>query len=222
MDIIVKYIDELLEKSTPDAPMWNIEKIRQGVKSNWNYIDGVMIKAVLQMYDVTKEEKYLKFADDFIDYRVHEDGTIEGYNIGEKNIDNVNAGKTLFELYDLTGKEKYRKAIDLVYSQIKIMPRCNNEARSFWHKDIYPNQVWLDGLYMGQPFYLEYETRFNNRKNYSDIFAQFKYVIENMKNPLNGLYYHAIDVSREIFWCDKVTGLSQQVKGNWLVCHGSS
>ena len=60
MDIIVKYIDELLEKSTPDAPMWNIEKIRDGgVKSNWNYIDGVMIKAVLQMYDVTKDEKYL-------------------------------------------------------------------------------------------------------------------------------------------------------------------
>ena len=74
MDIIVKYIDELLEKSTPAAPMWNIEKIRDGgVKSNWNYIDGVMIKAVLQMYDVTKDEKYLKFADDFIDYRVHED-----------------------------------------------------------------------------------------------------------------------------------------------------
>lgn len=143
MDIIVKYIDELLEKSTPEAPMWNIEKIRQGLKSNWNYIDGVMIKAVLQMYDVTKDEKYLKFADNFIDYRVHEDGTIDGYNIGEKNIDNVNAGKTLFELYDLTGKEKYRKAIDLVYSQIEIMPRCNNEARSFWHKVIYPNQVWL-------------------------------------------------------------------------------
>ena len=145
MDIIVKYIDELLEKSTPEAPMWNIEKIRQGLKSNWNYIDGVMIKAVLQMYDVTKDEKYLKFADNFIDYRVHEDGTIDGYSIGEKNIDNVNAGKTLFELYDLTGKEKYRKAIDLVYSQIEIMPRCNNEARSFWHKEIYPNQV-LVGL----------------------------------------------------------------------------
>ena len=165
----------MLEKSTPEAPMWNIEKIRQGLKSNWNYIDGVMIKAVLQMYDVTKDEKYLKFADNFIDYRVHEDGTIDGYNIGEKNIDNVNAGKTLFELY--------------------------------------PNQVWLDGMYMGQPFYLEYETKFNNRKNYPDIFAQFKYVIENMKNPLNGLYYHAIDVSREAFWCDKVTGLSQH---SWL------
>ena len=211
MDIIVKYIDELLEKSTPEAPMWNIEKIKQGLKSKWNYIDGCMIKAVLQMYAISKDEKYLKFADDFIDYRVFEDGTIDGYNVGEKNIDNVNAGKTLFELYDLTGKEKYRKAIDLVYSQIEIMPRC--KSGNFWHKDIYPNQVWLDGMYMGQPFYLEYETRFNNRKNYDDIFSQFKFVIENMKNPLNGLYYHAIDTSKQMFWCDKVTGLSQNI---WL------
>ena len=67
--------------------------------------------------------------------------------------------------------------------------------------------------YMGQPFYLEYETRFNNRKNYDDIFSQFKFVIENMRNPLNGLYFHAMDTSREAFWCDKVTGLSQL---SWL------
>ena len=211
MDIIVKYIDELLEKSTPEAPMWNIEKIKQGLKSKWNYIDGCMIKVLGLMKAISKDEKYLKFADDFIDYRVFEDGTIDGYNVGEKNIDNVNAGKTLFELYDLTGKEKYRKAIDLVYSQIEIMPRC--KAGNFWHKDIYPNQVWLDGMYMGQPFYLEYETRFNNRKNYDDIFSQFKFVIENMRNPLNGLYFHAMDTSREAFWCDKVTGLSQL---SWL------
>jgi unsaturated rhamnogalacturonyl hydrolase len=211
MDIIVKYIDELLEKSTPEAPMWNIEKLKQGLKSTWNYIDGCMIKAVLEMYAISKDEKYLKFADEFIDYRVREDGSIEGYNVGEKNIDNVNAGKTLFELYDITGKEKYRKAIDLVYSQIAIMPRC--ESGNFWHKDIYPNQVWLDGMYMGQPFYMEYETRFNDKKNYDDIFSQFKYVIENLRNPVNGLYYHAMDTSKQMFWCDKVTGLSQNI---WL------
>jgi unsaturated rhamnogalacturonyl hydrolase len=211
MDIILKYIDELLEKSTPEAPIWNIEKVRQGLKSKWNYIDGCMIKAVLEMYAISKDEKYLKFADDFIDFRVREDGTIDGYNVNEKNIDNVNAGKTLFELYDITGKEKYRKAIDLVYSQIAIMPRC--ESGNFWHKDIYPNQIWLDGMYMGQPFYMEYETRFNSRKNYPDIFNQFKYVIQNLRNPVNGLYYHAIDTSKKMFWCDKVTGLSQNM---WL------
>ena len=215
MDVVVKYIDELLEKSTPQMPMWNIEKLKQGMNSTWNYIDGCMIKAVLAMYSITKDEKYLKFADDFIDYRVAEDGTINGYDIEEKNIDNVNAGKTLFELYDLTGKEKYRKAIDLVYSQLEIMPRTANG--SFWHKLIYPNQVWLDGLYMGQPFYMEYETRFNNKKNYSDIYNQFRFVIENMRNPMNGLYYHAMDTSREAFWCDKVTGLSQCT---WLRASG--
>lgn len=96
MDKIVEYIDSLLDRSTLDCPAWNIEKMKQGLKSNWNYIDGVMIKSVLSMYAITKNEKYLKFADDFIGYRVHEDGSIEGYSIGEKNIDNVNAGKTLF------------------------------------------------------------------------------------------------------------------------------
>ena len=81
-----------------------------------------MIKAILEMYAITKDEKYFSFADHFIDCKVMEDGSIEGYSVEELNIDNVNAGKTLFELYDLTGKEKYRKAIDLVYSQIQKMP----------------------------------------------------------------------------------------------------
>lgn len=211
MDRIEKYIEELMEKSTPDRPIWNIEKILQGAKSTWNYIDGCMIKAILEMYVITKNEKYFQFADAFIDAKVREDGTIEGYDVKELNIDNVNAGKTLFELYDLTGKEKYRKAIDLIYSQIQLMPRTNEG--SFWHKNIYPNQVWLDGLYMCQPFYMEYETRFNDNKNYDDIYNQFFLVVKNMRDLRTGLYYHAFDYSREMFWCDKVTGLSSNY---WL------
>lgn len=211
MDIIERYIDELMEKSTPDRPVWNIEAILQGKKANWNYVDGCMIKAILEMHAITGEEKYLAFADNFIDYRVHEDGTIDGYDVEELNIDNVNAGKTLFELYDLTGKEKYRKAIDLVYSQIGKMPRT--KEGNFWHKNIYPNQVWLDGLYMCQPFYMEYETRFNGKNNYGDIYHQFFHVVQMMRDSETGLYYHAYDSSREMFWCDKVTGLSQNF---WL------
>ena len=211
MDQIEKYIEELMEKSTPDRPIWNIEKIMQGLKSTWNYIDGCMIKAILEMYAITKEDKYLKFADDFIDCKVNADGTIEGYDVDELNIDNVNAGKTLFELFDLTGKEKYRKAIDLVYSQVAQMPRT--KEGNFWHKNIYPDQVWLDGLYMCQPFYMEYETRFHDKKNYDDIFRQFFNVEKNMRDPKTGLYYHAYDSSRAMFWCDRVTGLSQNF---WL------
>lgn len=212
MDKIVAYINELMEKSTPELPVWNIEKLKgKGGKSAWNYIDGCMIKAILEMYTITGEDRYLQFADGYVDYRVFEDGTIKGYDVNELNIDNINAGKTLFELYDLTGKEKYRKAIDLIYSQIEKMPRT--VQGSFWHKKIYPDQVWLDGLYMCQPFYMEYETKFNGKKNYDDIYKQFRLVKENMRDQRTGLYYHAFDQSRSMFWCDKVTGLSQNF---WL------
>lgn len=210
--VIEQYIDELIERSTLDVPVWNIEKVKSGKKSSgWNYIDGCMILALLETYNTTGEKKYLEFADAFIDHRVAEDGTISGYSVEEYNIDNVNAGKTLFQLYDITGKEKYKKAIDLIYSQVQTQPRT--EEGNFWHKKIYPNQVWLDGLYMGQPFYMEYETKFNNKKNYPDIFRQFANVVKHMRNEETGLYYHGYDASKEVFWCDKETGLS---KNYWL------
>ena len=211
MPIFEKYIDELIEKSTLDIPAWNIEKAREGKASGWNYIDGCMILALLEIYQATGEKKYYDFADAYINHRVSEDGSITGYRVEEYNIDNVNAGKTLFALYDLSGKEKYRKAIELIYSQVQTQPRT--EEGNFWHKKIYPHQVWLDGMYMGQPFYMEYETRFNNKKNYGDIFSQFRNVVKYLKDEETGLYYHGYDASKEIFWCDKETGLSQNF---WL------
>lgn len=206
MEILDRYIDQLLEKSSPQAPVWNIEKIKQGKKSTWNYIDGCMVKAILELYHIKKDSRYLEFADSFIDYFVQKDGSIASYDPKEYNLDNVNAGKTLFDLYRLTGKEKYRKAIDTVYSQLKGQPRTS--TGNFWHKMIYPNQIWLDGLYMAQPFYMEYELAYNGGKNCLDSCQQFFNVYELMRNSRNGLYYHAYDDSRKAFWCDKVTGLS--------------
>ena len=211
MDILDRYIDQLLEKSTPQAPVWNLEKIRAGKKPSWNYIDGCMIKAIIELYHITKNEKYLQFADDFIDYFVNDDGSIQSYDPKEYNLDNVNAGKTLFDLYQLTGKEKYRKAIDTVYSQLQGQPRTS--TGNFWHKMIYPNQIWLDGLYMAQPFYMQYEVTYNDCKNCADSFNQFENVYNLMRDTRNGLYYHAYDDSRQMFWCDKVTGLSSNF---WL------
>lgn len=211
MPVFEKYIDQLIEKSTLDVPVWNIEKAMAGKAGGWNYIDGCMILALLEIYKATGEKKYYEFADAFIDHRVNEDGTINGYDPHEYNIDNVNAGKTLFALYEINGKEKYRRAIDLIYSQVKNQPRT--AEGNFWHKKIYPNQVWLDGMYMGQPFYMEYETKFNNKKNYGDIFRQFANVVKYMRDGETGLYYHGYDASRQAFWCDKETGLS---KNFWL------
>ena len=116
MEILDRYIEQLLKESTPQAPMWNIEKIKAGKKPSWNYIDGCMIKAVVELYQITGKPSYLEFADHFISYFVNEDGSIRSYHPEEYNLDNVNAGKTLFDLYRLTGHEKYRRAMDTIYS----------------------------------------------------------------------------------------------------------
>lgn len=211
MEILDRYIDQLLEKSTPQAPIWNIEKIKSGKPSTWNYIDGCMIKAILDLYAIKGDEKFLKFADDFIDYFVQEDGSIKSYDPAEFNIDNVNAGKTLFELYKLTGKEKYRKAIETIYSQVKFQPRT--PEGNFWHKLIYPYQVWLDGTYMGQPFYMQYEVEYNDCKNCMDSYNQLMNVYNTLRDEKTGLYYHGYDSCKMAFWADKETGLS---KNFWL------
>lgn len=215
MKILDRYIDQLIEQSTPESPVWNIEKIREGSNSTWNYIDGCMIKAIIELFLITRNHRYLDFADAFTGRFVREDGSIESYDPKEYNLDNVNAGKTLFDLYKLTGKEKYRRAMDTVYSQLKEQPRTS--TGNFWHKKIYPHQIWLDGLYMAQPFYMQYEAEYNGCKNCEDSYQQFLQVYGRMRDPLNGLYYHAYDDSRQMFWCDKVTGLSENF---WLRAMG--
>lgn len=207
---IDRYIDKLLAGSTPDAPLWNIESIRQGKKPSWNYIDGCMITALLCASEITGEAKYADFAEKFIDYYVFEDGTIRGYSKEKYNLDDVNEGKVLFELYEKTGKEKYKKAIFLLESQLEDQPRTI--TGNFWHKQIYPNQIWLDGLYMGQVFSTLFKKYFGN-KDYSDVVNQFKNVRKLMFDEDKKLYYHGCDCSKTAFWADKETGRS---KSFWL------
>ncbi|TCK89150.1 unsaturated rhamnogalacturonyl hydrolase [Natranaerovirga hydrolytica] len=218
-DNVRLYLDYIIDNSTPLKPYWNIErKIQSATEPNWNYIDGIMIKAILEMYYVTNERKYLDFAEYFIDFYINEDGTIKGYRKDEFNIDNINAGKVLFDLYDLTAKEKYRKAIDTLYSQLMDHPRTSRG--NFWHKMIHPNQVWLDGLYMAQPFYMEYETKYNNNLNTLDIYNQILNVRKKMYDEEKKLYYHGYDESRQMHWSDHETGLSESFWGRsmgWYV-----
>ena len=203
---ILQYIDSLIDNSAPDQPVWNIEKIRSGEKNRWNYIDGCMITAVLSLYEITKDEKYLAFADDFVGYFIEENGNIRTYDGQDMNLDDINAGRNLFPLYDLTGKEKYRKAMETLREQLRHQPRT--KAGNFWHKKIYPYQVWLDGLYMAQPFYMQYETRYNKMEGCRDSFLQFQRVRELMRDPVTGLYYHGYDESRKMYWADKKSGCS--------------
>lgn len=215
MEQIEKYIDQLLNESSAERPMWNQEMILEKKKTKWNYIDGCMMTAFLRLYNKTADVKYINFVKEFIDYFVEESGDIKTFDVEEYNLDNINEARSLFVLYDHTGDEKYKLALDNIYRQLEGQPRT--KEGNFWHKQIYPNQVWLDGIYMALPFYMEYDKRFNNKGNYDDIRTQLENVVKFMKNSETGLYYHAFDSSREMFWCDKETGLSRHY---WLRATG--
>ena len=191
MNVIEKYVDQILAGSTPDRPLWNIEKLRQGKINGWNYIDGCMMIALLNLHRITGEAKYFDFAESFLDYYVQEDGTLLGYREEDYNLDNLCEGRPLFDVWAVTGKEKYRKAIETLHGQILRQPRT--KEGNFWHKAIYPNQVWLDGLYMAQVFYTRYTTEFEECRGYEDILRQFRTVREKMYDPATGLYRHGWD-----------------------------
>ncbi len=209
-DKIDRYIERLLDKSTPEAPYWNIESIRQGKPPHWNYIDGCMITALLCASEITGEQRYADFAESFIDYYISEDGSIRGYSQEKYNLDDINEGRVLFDLYKKTGKEKYKKAIFLLHAQLEKQPRTN--TGNFWHKQIYPNQIWLDGLYMAQVFYVRFQKEFGGG-DYSDTVSQFENVRRLMFDENKRLFYHGCDCSKTAFWADKETGCS---KNFWL------
>jgi unsaturated rhamnogalacturonyl hydrolase len=213
--LIDRFIDKLIKESTPDRPLWNIESINQGKKPHWNYIDGCMMTSLLSLYDETKDPTYLSFVKSFIDYYVNDQGDLLGYHKENFSTDDICESRVLFDLYHIFKEEKYLLAIEKTYEQIKEHPRTYEG--NFWHKKIYPHQVWLDGLFMAQPFYTKYETFLNNKKNYHDIKHQFEVVRARMFNEDKKLYYHGYDASRSIFWADKTTGLSQNF---WLRAMG--
>lgn len=175
-------------------------------KEYWNYEDGCVLMGCQQLHMATGEKKYYDFIEKYLQDFINEDGSINHYELGKFNIDSINAGKVLFYIYEQTKEEKYRKAIEFLMDQLREHPRC--ECGNFWHKQIYPNQIWLDGLYMAQPFYMEYETKFENKEKYNDIISQFKNVKKYMYNEDKGLYYHAFDEAKQQPWCNKETGLS--------------
>lgn len=209
-EAIDRYVQSLIERSTPEKTVWNIERVRQGKPSDWNYIDGCMITALLSMAGITGDRRYFDFAERVIDHFVNEDGTIRTFDPEKHSLDDINEGRVLFELYEKTGKEKYRKAAAYLYQQLQRQPRT--AEGSFWHKLIYPNQVWLDGIYMAQPFAALYQ-RYAGEGDYSDVFRQIRTVRDRMRDAQTGLYYHGYDASKAAFWADRQTGLS---KSFWL------
>ncbi len=182
---------------------------KAGGKAKWSYDQGVILKGVEGAWKLTGKGAYFNYIQHSMDFYVREDGSIYDYKPDEYNIDHINNGKMLLLLYRVTGKEKYKKAVDLLRSQLKTHPRINEGG--FWHKKIYPNQMWLDGLYMGQPFYAEYAATFHDDKAFDDITRQFVLMEQHARDNKTGLLFHAWDASKEQLWANKTTGKSPHV-----------
>ena len=175
-------------------------------KAYWNYEDSCVLMGAKQLYEATHDEFYAKFLVDFVSKFIDEDGTINNFQVGKNSIDNISCSKILFFLYDYTGEERYKKAIEFTMEELRKHPRC--DCGNFFHKAIYPYQIWLDGLYMAQPFYMEYETRFDNKEKYQDIISQFENAQKFLYDEKKGLCYHAFDEKKVQFWADPQTGRS--------------
>jgi unsaturated rhamnogalacturonyl hydrolase len=182
---------------------------KPGGRARWSYDQGVLLKGVESVWRMQGDGRFFQYIQHSMDYYVREDGSIHDYKTDEYNIDHINNGKVLLFLYAVTGKEKYWKAIQRLYAQVKAQPR--NQDGGFWHKKIYPNQMWLDGLYMGQPFYAEAAWLMRDTGAFNDITRQFVLMETNSRDAQTGLLYHAWDASKQQRWANPLTGRSPHV-----------
>lgn len=202
----LKLADSILERDTT-------------IHDRWAYDDGVIWNGFAALYDLMGDARYMAYIQAGMDSFVLDEGAaIRDYDPKENNIDHINNGKLLLYLYDKTQNPAYKRASDLLMSQIATHPRTSEGG--FWHKDIYPYQMWLDGIYMGQPFYARYAAMFGPASAFDDIALQIRLCFEHTLDERTGLHYHAWDEKREQFWCDKETGCSQHFWGRamgWFV-----
>ena len=185
--------------------------------ANWEYTTGLLMQSVDLLGTSTGNQALRDHAAQVIDSYLSEGGIIASYRRENYNIDSINSGKMLLRRYRETGDEIYRDAADRLRDQLRSHPRL--DAGAFWHKQRYPGQLWLDGVYMGMPFLVEYGQMFNDAQALPMALEEFHVVYNQLRDPQTGLYWHAWDERREQTWADPESGLSRHFWGRgmgWL------
>jgi unsaturated rhamnogalacturonyl hydrolase len=180
-----------------------------GEPVKWRYDQGVILKGIEGLWLRTGEKKYFDYIQKCMDFFVDSNGTIRTYKQSDYNLDNVLPGRNLLMLFNVTGKQQYYNAALSLRNQLNTHPRISTGG--FWHKKIYPQQMWLDGLYMAEPFYADWTNRFSDDTAYNDIAQQFILMEQYSRDPSTGLLFHGYDHSKEQQWADKKTGRSPNV-----------
>lgn len=193
-------------KRFPEA--WQLD---HGKRLYFGYSQGLGCMAMLKVWKKTGDRKYLDYVIQWADTIINDAGEIHLYKVETYNIDYINPGKILFDVYRETGNEKYKLAMDRLVNQMKMHPRTLEGA--FWHKLIYQHQIWLDGLYMGSPFLAQYAVTFNKPALMEDVINQFLICAARTYDIKTGLYYHAWDESKKQRWANKETGHSPNFWG---------
>jgi len=184
----------------------------------WNYEQGLVLEAFYREWKLSGQKEYYDYLKKNVDYYIEPNGKIKTYKLEDYNLDNIAPGRQLLHLYSVTGEEKYKTAADFLIQQLQNQPRTTEGG--FWHKERYPYQMWLDGLYMAEPFYTEYSVMFAKQKYFDDIANQFLLIQKYLKDKKTGLYYHGYDESKEEKWANPATGQSPSFWGRsmgWLM-----
>ncbi len=176
--------------------------------STWNYELGTLLEGMDAVWLNTANARYFHYIQRSVDALLGPDGSIPTYKYNEYQLDNILLGRQLLLLYRVTQKPIYLKAATLLYDQLEHQPRT--PSGGFWHKERYPNQMWLDGLYMAEPFYAEYATVSHHPEKFSDITHQFVLMEEHARDAKTGLLYHGWDESKQQRWANPATGDSSQ------------
>lgn len=182
---------------------WMIEKAK---KPYWGYTHGLVVKSILEEWKHTGDTAYYNYARIYADSLIDVDGKIKTMKYLSFNIDNVNAGKILFDFYAQTHDNRYKIAMDTLRKQMTEQPRTTEGG--FWHKLRYPHQMWLDGIFMASPYLVQYGEVFGDSLVYPDVVNQITLIARKTYDPETGLYYHGWDESREQAWADDETGCS--------------
>jgi len=212
--IMANYPDSIVVRKYVTHGEDRVEEKKPGRPASWDYEQGVVLKAFDILGQQTGNAGYLNYARKIIDHFIMADGSIRTYDLLEYNIDDITPGRVVLALYNQTKEEKYRKAADKLREQLTWQPRT--QEGGFWHKHRYPYQMWLDGLYMAEPFYAEYAQRFARPRDFDDIANQFIWAEQHMRDAKTGLLYHGWDESKQQRWANPVTGQSPEFWGRGM------